>query len=44
MQDVADEINDSVWHELGYWVVLDLLGKLVDCYQYMGETTWCYCK
>jgi hypothetical protein len=32
MQDVGDEINDSVWCELGYRLVLDPLGKLVDCY------------
>jgi hypothetical protein len=44
MQDVRAEINDSVWRELGYRLVLDLLGKLVDCYQYMGETTWRRCK
>jgi hypothetical protein len=44
MQDVGDEINDSVWCELGYRLVLDPLGKLVDCYQYMGETTWRRCK
>jgi hypothetical protein len=44
MQDVGDEINDSIWHELGYRLVLDPLGKLVDSHQYMGETTWYRCK
>jgi hypothetical protein len=44
MQDVGDKINDSVWRELGYRLVLDPLGKLVDCYQYVGETTWRHCK
>jgi hypothetical protein len=44
MQDVGDEINDSIWRELGYRFVLNPLGKLVDCYQYVGETTWRRCK
>jgi hypothetical protein len=44
MQDVRDEINESVWRELGYQLVLDPLGKLVDCYQYVGETTWRHYK
>jgi hypothetical protein len=44
MQDVEDEINNSVWCELGYRLVLDPLGKLVDRYQYVGETTWRRCK
>jgi hypothetical protein len=39
MQDVRDEINDSIWCELGYRLVLDPLGKLVDSHQYMSETT-----
>jgi hypothetical protein len=39
MQDVGDEINDSIWCELGYRLVLDLLGKLVDNHLYMSETT-----
>jgi hypothetical protein len=30
MQDTGDEFNNSIWSELGYWLVLDLLGKLVD--------------
>jgi hypothetical protein len=38
MQDIGDEINDSIWCELGYRFVLDPLGKLVDGHQYMGET------
>jgi hypothetical protein len=44
MQDVGDEINDSIWRELGYRLVLDPHGKLVDSHQYMGETTWRRCK
>jgi hypothetical protein len=44
MQDVGDEINASVWCEFGYRLVLDPLCKLVDCYQYVGETTWRRCK
>jgi hypothetical protein len=44
MQDVGDEINNSIWRELGYRLVLDPLGKLVDWYQYVSETTWCHCK
>jgi hypothetical protein len=34
----------SVWRELGYRLLLDPLGKLVDWYQYVGETTWRCCK
>jgi hypothetical protein len=37
MQDIGDETNDSIWCELGYWLVLDPLGKLVDSHQYMGK-------
>jgi hypothetical protein len=37
MQNVGDEINDSVWCELGYRLVLDPLGELVDRYQYVGK-------
>jgi hypothetical protein len=44
MQNVGDEINDSVWCELGYRLVLDPLGKLVDYYQCVGKTTWRCCK
>jgi hypothetical protein len=44
MQDVKDEISYSVWCELGYRLVLDPHGKLVNCYQYVGETTWRRCK
>jgi hypothetical protein len=43
MQDIGDEINNSIWCELGYRLVLDPLGKLVDSHQYMGETTWRCC-
>jgi hypothetical protein len=35
MQDIRDEINNSIWSELGYWVVLDPLGKLV-----IAANTW----
>jgi hypothetical protein len=44
MQDIEDEINDSIWCELGYWLVLDPLGKLVDSHQYMGETAQRRCE
>jgi hypothetical protein len=44
MQDIGDEINNSIWCKLGYRFVLDPLGKLVDGYQYMGETAWCHCE
>jgi hypothetical protein len=44
MQDVIDEINDSIWRELSYRLILDPLGKLVDSHQYMGETTLRHCK
>jgi hypothetical protein len=36
MQDVGDEINNFVWCELSYRFILDQLGKLVDCYQYVA--------
>jgi hypothetical protein len=35
MQDIRDEINNPIWCELGYRLVLDPLGKLVDSHQYM---------
>jgi hypothetical protein len=44
MQDIGDEINNAIWCELGYRLVLDLLGKLVDSHQYMGETAWRRCE
>jgi hypothetical protein len=44
MQDVRDEINNSIWCELGYQLILDLLGKLVDSHQYMDETTGRRCE
>jgi hypothetical protein len=44
MQDIGDEINDSIRCELGYRLVLDPLGKLVDGNQYMGETAWHCCE
>jgi hypothetical protein len=34
----------SIWCELGYWLVLNPLGKPVDSHQYMGETTWRRCE
>jgi hypothetical protein len=39
MQGVGDEINNSIWCELGYQLVLDPLCKIVDSHQYMSETT-----
>jgi hypothetical protein len=44
MQDIRDEINNSIWCELGYRLVLDPLGKLVDSHQHMGETPQHYCE
>jgi hypothetical protein len=44
MQDIRDEINDSIWCGLGNRLVLDPLGKLVDGHQYMGETAWHRCE
>jgi hypothetical protein len=44
MQNIGDKINDSVWCELGYQLVLDLFGKLVHCHQYVGKTVWRRCK
>jgi hypothetical protein len=44
MQDIGDEINNSIWCELGYRLVLDPLGKLIDSHQYMGETAWSHCE
>jgi hypothetical protein len=41
MQDIRDEVNNPIWRELGYRLVLDLLGELVDSHQDMGETAWC---
>jgi hypothetical protein len=40
IQDIEDEINNSIWCELGYQLVLNALGKLVDSYQQMGEAAW----
>jgi hypothetical protein len=44
MQDIGDEINNLIWCELGYQLVLDPLGKLIDSHQYMGETAWHCCE
>jgi hypothetical protein len=44
MQDIRDEVNNPIWRELGYWLVLDQLGKLVDSHQYMGKTAWRCCE
>jgi hypothetical protein len=44
MQDIRDEINNPIWSELGYRLVLDPLGKLVDSHQHMGETAWRHCE
>jgi hypothetical protein len=35
MQDIRDEINNLIWCKLGYRLVLDPLGKLVD-----SHNTW----
>jgi hypothetical protein len=44
MQDIGDEINNSIWCELSYWLVLDPHGKLVDSHQHMGEAAWRRCE
>jgi hypothetical protein len=44
MQDIRDEIDNSIWCELGYQLVFVLLGELVDGHQYMGETVWHRCE
>jgi hypothetical protein len=44
MQDIGDEINNSIWCEFGYRLVLNPLGKLVDSHQHMGEAAWRYCE
>jgi hypothetical protein len=44
MQDIRDEINNLIWCELGYRLVLDPLGKLVDSHQHMGEAAWRLCE
>jgi hypothetical protein len=44
VQDIRDEINSPIWCELGYRLVLDPLGELVDSYQHMGETAWRHCE
>jgi hypothetical protein len=44
MQGIGDEISNLIWCELGYRLVLDPLGKLVNSHQYMGETAWCRCE
>jgi hypothetical protein len=41
MQNIRDEVDDPIWRELGYRLVLDLLRKLVDSHQNMGKTAWC---
>jgi hypothetical protein len=44
MQDIEDEINDSIWCELGYRLVFDPLGKFVHGHQYVGEAAWRHCE
>jgi hypothetical protein len=44
VQDIRDENNNPIWCELGYWLVLDPLGKLVDSHQHMGETARRCCE
>jgi hypothetical protein len=43
VQDIRDEVNNPIWCELGYRLVLNPLGKLIDSHQNMGETAWCRC-
>jgi hypothetical protein len=44
VQDIRDEINNSIWCEFGYQLVLDPHGKLVDSHQYMGEIAMRCCE
>jgi hypothetical protein len=44
MQDIGDEINNSIRCEFGYRLVLNPLGKLVDSHQHMGEAAWRRCE
>jgi hypothetical protein len=40
MQNIGDELDDPIWRELGYRLVLNPLCKLVDSHQNVGETAW----
>ena len=42
VQDVANEVDCFFYQDLSDWLVLDPLGKLVDCYQHMIESSWSY--
>jgi hypothetical protein len=44
VQDIRDEVNNPIWCELGYRLVLNPLGKLVDSHQNMGEPAWRRCE
>jgi hypothetical protein len=44
MQDIRDEIDNPIWCKLGYRLVLDSLGKLIDSHQHMRETAWRRCE
>jgi hypothetical protein len=44
MQDIRDEVDNPIWCELGYRLVLNPLGKLVDSHQNVGETAWRRCE
>jgi hypothetical protein len=44
VQDIRDEVNNPIWCELGYRLVLNPLGKLVDSHQNMGEIVWHRCE
>jgi hypothetical protein len=44
VQDIRDEVNNPIWCELGYRLVLNPLGKLVDSHQNVGETAWRHCE
>jgi hypothetical protein len=44
MQDVADEVDYSVYRELCNRLVLDPLRELVDGHQHMSKTSWRCCQ
>jgi hypothetical protein len=44
MQDIRHEVNNPIWREHGYRLVLDPFGELVDSHQDMGEAAWRRCE
>jgi hypothetical protein len=44
VQDIRDEVDNPIWCELGYQLLLNPLGKLVDSHQNMDETAWHRCE